>query len=78
MATISTVLRSFKEPTREELTRLFFSLPSEGDGSGATRFTGSGEKRMRSTPEERGEIEINAVPSIGEEGIEDSYVCSAS
>lgn len=87
MATISTVLRNFREPTREELTRIFFALPPDDgesvangavSGSGRDQDVKSGEKvgakEKEKTPEERGEMEINAVLSLGEEGIEDSYV----
>ena len=84
MATISTQLRKFKEPTRDELTRHFFALPplDEGDaqpqkqqdssksGAAATAAASS------TNGEERGEIEINAVLSLGQEGVEDSYVCT--
>ncbi|EJD07449.1 TBC-domain-containing protein [Fomitiporia mediterranea MF3/22] len=85
MATISTVLRNFREPTREELTRIFFSLPpddveSVSNGSSSKNGTNgkAGEKLNlggvpATTPEERGEMEINAVLSLGEEGVEDSY-----
>lgn len=41
MATISTHLRNFKEPTKEQLTQLFFSLPPElqvnGDANGGEK-----------------------------------------
>ena len=99
MATISTVLRNFREPTREELTRIFFSLPPDDsefaangtavskDGKDGKSISGNGgasekaganasEKSKSMTPEERGEMEINAVLSLAEEGVEDSYVHS--
>ena len=100
MATISTVLRNFREPTREELTRIFFSLPPDdaefaangtavskdgkdvknggGNGGGANEKAGanaSGKNRSLA-PGERGEMESNAVLSLAEEGVEDSYVRS--
>ncbi|KAH9479789.1 Putative GTPase-activating protein [Psilocybe cubensis] len=59
MATISTALRHFKEPTKEQLTQIFFSLPpldSEKDG----------EKSGQDS-----KMDINAVLSLGE--AEDSY-----
>lgn len=34
MATISTQLRNFKEPTKEQLTQLFFSLPPDPPTNG--------------------------------------------
>ena len=80
MATISTALRKFQEPSRDDLTRLFFALPSEEPETG-TSSNGNGEKSAVSkagTPDERGEMEINAVLSLGEEGIEDSYVRAKS
>lgn len=68
MATISTQLRNFKEPTKEQLTQLFFSLPSDapvsenGTPNGNEKGTGEVEK-----------MEINAVLSLGVQGEEDPY-----
>lgn len=64
MSTISTALRHFKEPTKEQLTQIFFSLPpleslQTEDGKGNVQET---------------KMDINAVLSLGE--AEDSYVCS--
>ncbi|KAH8116325.1 TBC-domain-containing protein [Phellopilus nigrolimitatus] len=76
MATISTQLRSFKEPTRPELTRLFFALPPDEElnpGQDAGGFKSAGEKGERSDDGTRGAMEINAVLSLGQEGLEDSY-----
>ena len=91
MATISTVLRNFREPTREELNRIFFALPpddseSVANGSASSKNLKAAEKggadakenEKKKAPEERGEMEINAVLSLGEEGIEDSYVRTQS
>lgn len=61
MATISTSLRNFKEPTKEELTHIFFSIPSETGNSGE----GNGGKEVAN-------MDISAVLSLGE--LEDSYV----
>jgi len=60
MSTISTALRHFKEPTKEQLTQIFFSLPA-GDDAGQSG--GLDQEKM----------DINAVLSLGE-AIEDSYV----
>lgn len=81
MATISTQLRKFKEPTREELTRHFFALPPLGEGDAQPQQEGSSKNGAAAATsstngEERGEIEINAVLSLGQEGVEDSYVCT--
>ena len=59
MATISTALRHFKEPTKDQLTQIFFSIPPAVDG-------------VQGTEEGEG-MEINAVLSLGE-AVEDSYV----
>ena len=59
MATISTALRHFKEPSKEQLTQIFFSVPAAVDG-------------VQGTEEGEG-MEINAVLSLGE-AVEDSYV----
>jgi len=61
MATISTALRDFKEPTKDELAQIFFSLPVSSTEKGWAGVQ-SGEK-----------MEINAVLSLGD-AIEDSYV----
>ena len=77
MATISTQLRKFKEPTREELTRHFFGLPplNEGDAQ-PQQGPSKSEAGSSADGEERGGIEVNAVLSLGQEGVEDSYVCT--
>src|SRR5258706_11494812 len=59
MATISTHLRTYKEPNKEQALRLFFSLPS--NPSPAEVGDSSYEK-----------FEINSVLTL--EGQEDSYV----
>ncbi|KZT21183.1 TBC-domain-containing protein [Neolentinus lepideus HHB14362 ss-1] len=59
MSTISTQLRTFKEPTKEQLTQLFFSIPP----SITARSEKDGLERM----------EINAVLSLSAEAEEDSY-----
>ena len=76
MAQISTQLRKFKEPTKEELTRTFFSLPpdvgvSTGSDEGASKQKGAEDT---SGTNGKGQMEINAVLSLGQEGVEDSYV----
>ena len=60
MATISTSLRNFKEPTKEELTYIFFSIPPSETGDLGGDSVGKDVDN------------INAVLSLGE--IEDSYV----
>lgn len=60
MATISTALRHFKEPTKEQLTHIFFSIPPVIEGT-------------QPVGEDVEEMEINAVLSLGE-AVEDSYV----
>ena len=62
MSTISTALRHFKEPTKKQLTEIFFSLPPLGSDE------------SQSTAEDVDKMDINAVLSIAD-GIEDSYVC---
>jgi hypothetical protein len=60
MVTISTALRNFKEPTKEQLTQIFFSLPPD-----VTETKGDQEAEK---------MDINAVLSLGVHGVEDSYV----
>ena len=68
MATISTQLRNFKEPTREQLNLLFFSLPPDVEH----RSNGAGEKGSSSDLEK---IEVGVILSLGQSGLEESYVC---
>jgi len=65
MSTISTALRHFKEPTKEQLTQIFFSLPALESGDDAEKG-GQDVSKM----------DINAVLSLGE--AEDSYVSVSS
>lgn len=67
MSTISTQLRNFKEPTRDQLLHIFFSIPEVLVAPPAN----NGEKSNSGEVEK---MEINAVLSLGEEGVEDSYV----
>ena len=64
MSTISTALRNFKEPTKEQLTQIFFALPFPAQ-----------VKRSEKTSDQNAaeKMEINAVLSLGVEG-EDSFV----
>lgn len=65
MSTISTALRNFKEPTKEQLTQIFFSLPATPAPNGSP---------SEKAPEEEVEkMDINAVLSLGVQGEEDSY-----
>ncbi|KAI0731124.1 TBC-domain-containing protein [Earliella scabrosa] len=87
MATISPHLRNFKEPTKDQLTQLFFALPSSsgsvnGSDSGGANGSpspsgpsGKGEKNASTSPQETEleKMEINAVLSLGVQGEEDSY-----
>jgi hypothetical protein len=60
MSMISTHLRNFKEPSKDQLTQIFFSIPSlEGSAN---------------PPSEEETLEINAVLSLGVQGEEESYV----
>lgn len=63
MSTISTQLRNFKEPTREQLNLLFFALPLETENYG--RENGGGELET---------IEVGAILSLGVQGVEEAYV----
>ena len=85
MSTISTHLRNFKEPTKDQLTELYFALPQSVNGgvnatggpSGAAGNANTyGEKEKSAGPPEPEleKMEINAVLSLGVQGEEDSYV----
>jgi hypothetical protein len=62
MAAIAAQLRNFKEPSKDQLTQLFFSLPSYGDSTD------------NDSRDELESMEINVVLSLGIPGEEDSYV----
>ncbi|KAF9244154.1 hypothetical protein BU15DRAFT_86102 [Melanogaster broomeanus] len=66
MSTISTQLRNFKEPTREELLHLFFSIPEMPP-------TPPAKDGGKSSSGEVEKMEINAVLSLGEKEVEESY-----
>ncbi|KAI0692491.1 TBC-domain-containing protein [Cytidiella melzeri] len=63
MSTISTHLRNFKEPTKDQLNFLFFSLPVDAETHG-------GEKAASGELEK---MEISAVLTLGVQNIEDAY-----
>lgn len=62
MAMISTQLRNFREPTKDQLTQLFFSLPLDAQ-------VGVGEK-----VNEQERMDISAVLTLGQDAEEDPYV----
>ncbi|OJA15728.1 hypothetical protein AZE42_07251 [Rhizopogon vesiculosus] len=65
MSTISTQLRNFKEPTKDQLTHVFFSIPEAPPVPAKDKEKhGSGEVET---------MEINAILSLGAQGVEDSY-----
>jgi len=70
MSTISTQLRNFKEPTKDQLTEIFFSVPPA-----ELSYVSDGGTPVEKLPnEEPDKMEINAVLSLGVQGEEDSYV----
>lgn len=71
MSTISTQLRNFKEPTKDQLTEIFFSIPPAE--LSAARNGGTPPEKLPNE-EETEKMEINAVLSLGVQGEEDSYV----
>ncbi|KAH9893221.1 TBC-domain-containing protein [Cubamyces lactineus] len=84
MSTISTHLRNFKEPTKDQLLHLFFALPpsvnpppangaGSGAGGGGNAAAAKGEKSVGAAEAELERMEINAVLSLGIQGEEDSY-----
>ena len=65
MAAIASQLRNYKEPGKDQLTHLFFALPS-ADGEPLDPAYANLEP-----------LDINAVLSLGAPGQEDSYVSAA-
>ena len=78
MSTISPHLRNFKEPTKEQLTHLFFALPPVVNGADANGNGPRSEKGASPSEAELEKMEINAVLSLGVQGEEDSYVSVSS
>ncbi|EIN09433.1 TBC-domain-containing protein [Punctularia strigosozonata HHB-11173 SS5] len=70
MSTISTQLRNFKEPTKEQLTQIFFSIPHNELVDG-TKTSGNGENAAGAAGEEA--MEISATLTMEPEADEDSY-----
>ena len=68
MSTISTALRNFKEPTKDELNRLFFSLPPEVQLPSTEHTEGRDDEVSPKG------MDINAVLSLGPDSAEDPYV----
>ena len=72
MATISTHLRHFKEPTKDQLTQLFFSLPVD------PQIESSNEKEKPNGNASNGgeleRMEISAVLTLSQDAEEDPYV----
>jgi hypothetical protein len=64
MAAIAAQLRNFKEPSKDQLTQLFFSLPNIEETT----------SNSKADQDELESMEINAVLSLGIAGEEDSYV----
>lgn len=71
MATISTALRNFKEPSKDQIIQTFFSIPSSTTHNVTI---GVGSSHKNGDEEEVDKMEINAVLSLGEQNVEDSYV----
>ena len=63
MSTISTHLRNFKEPSKDQLTQLFFSIPE------TPPLTANAEKIA-----EQERMEISAVLTLSQDAEEDPYV----
>lgn len=91
MSTISTQLRTFKEPTKDQLTEIFFSIPPAADSILSSRTNGGTtpvEKSPTTPPagvEELVEkMDINAVlslhgaPGKEKDAEEDSYVSAST
>lgn len=76
MATISTQLRKSRDPTKDELIRHFFAIADEEE-SATKSVNGDLSKGGDFVSAKEGQIEVNAVLSLGQEGVEDSYVRSS-
>ncbi|KAL4062363.1 rab-GTPase-TBC domain-containing protein [Scleroderma citrinum] len=68
MSTISTQVRNFKEPTKDQLLYAFFSIHDVPPSSPCAQ---NGEKSSSSGDLDK--MEINAVLTLGKQGVEDAY-----
>ncbi|KAF7317640.1 hypothetical protein MKEN_00851500 [Mycena kentingensis (nom. inval.)] len=78
MSTISTALRNFKEPTKEQLTHIFFSIPPSPTPPPNSAASDGGWKPQSQSPDPNAvpdveKMDINAVLSLGVQGEEDAY-----
>ncbi|KAJ8094980.1 hypothetical protein PM082_010197 [Marasmius tenuissimus] len=73
MSTISTALRNFKEPTKEQLTQNFFSLPATPTPEPPPTSPSTSTSKAPTNDDEIEKMDINAVLSLGIQGEEDSY-----
>jgi hypothetical protein len=71
MSTISTQLRNFKDPTKEQITELYFCIPPH---DAPTTTSGSSNEKQAAVEPEVERMEINATLSAGPETEEESYV----
>jgi TBC1 domain family member 8/9 len=74
MATISTALRNFKEPTKDQLTQIFFSIPPDPTAKSKSKFKKGDDQTHDGSELAAEKMDINAVLSLGTHGHEDSYV----
>jgi hypothetical protein len=71
MSTISTQLRNFKDPTKEQITEQYFCIPPH---DAPTNTSGSSNEKQAAVEPEVERMEINATLSAGPETEEESYV----
>lgn len=73
MSTISTQVRNFKEPTKDQLLYAFFSIPDVSSSSSQEGHRKDGSNEKSSPPVDFDKMEISAVLTLGEQGVEDAY-----
>lgn len=73
MSTISTQVRNFREPTKDQLLYAFFSIPDVSSSSTQEGHTKYGSNEKSSPLVDFDKMEISAVLTLGEQGVEDAY-----
>ncbi|KAI6009228.1 rab-GTPase-TBC domain-containing protein [Pisolithus marmoratus] len=73
MSTISTQVRNFKEPTKDQLLYAFFSIPDDSSSLSSSQVGRTKSEKSGPSVDLDSKMEISAVLTLGEQGVEDAY-----